>query len=183
MPTGGKGTNALNSLSLGPNLSVRLTPLIQNIGNNPEITTGLSFLLRGCPTQPRTTSRIENHQFWRPLIRFVAESDWMELRPIDELSVECLGVFDSPKWTRDGPSVTVKRTVRLVLQESRLLVDHVVLAVPNCFYRYYGSRSKRFIDVYNSDLTTRSFENRVRSFSRIGAPTARAATPPGKRGL
>jgi hypothetical protein len=47
MPTGGKGTNALNSLSLGLNLSVKLTPLIQNIGNNPEITTGLSFLLCG----------------------------------------------------------------------------------------------------------------------------------------
>jgi len=42
MPTGGKRGNALNSLSLGPNLSVRLTPLIQNIGNNPEITTGPS---------------------------------------------------------------------------------------------------------------------------------------------
>jgi hypothetical protein len=40
MPTGGKGSNALNSLSLGPNLSVKLTPHIQNIGNNPEITTG-----------------------------------------------------------------------------------------------------------------------------------------------
>ena len=45
MPTGGKGSNALNSPSLGPSLSVKLTPLIQNIGNNPEITTGLSFLL------------------------------------------------------------------------------------------------------------------------------------------
>jgi len=47
MPTGGKGGNALNSLSLGQNLSVKLTPLIQNIGNNPEITTGLSFRLWG----------------------------------------------------------------------------------------------------------------------------------------
>ena len=43
MPTGGKGGNALNSLSLGQNLSVILTSLIQNIGNNPEITTGLHF--------------------------------------------------------------------------------------------------------------------------------------------
>jgi hypothetical protein len=47
MPTGGKGSNALKLPSFGPNLSVKLTPLIQNIGNNPEITTGLSFLLVG----------------------------------------------------------------------------------------------------------------------------------------
>jgi hypothetical protein len=40
MPTGGKGRNALNSASFGPNLPVKLTPHIQNIGNNPEITTG-----------------------------------------------------------------------------------------------------------------------------------------------
>jgi hypothetical protein len=42
MPTGGKGSNALNSAIFGPNLSVKLTPHIQNIGNNPEITTGPS---------------------------------------------------------------------------------------------------------------------------------------------
>jgi hypothetical protein len=62
MPTGGKGSNALNSLSLGPNLSVKLTPLIQNIGNNPEITTGLSFLLFDThrPGERRVGSRIND---------------------------------------------------------------------------------------------------------------------------
>jgi hypothetical protein len=42
MPTGGKGVNALNSPYLGRNLSVKLTLFIQNIGNNPEITTAPS---------------------------------------------------------------------------------------------------------------------------------------------
>jgi hypothetical protein len=70
MPTGGKGVIALNSLSLDQNLSVILTSLIQNIGNNPEITTGLSFPLGGSHRRLNGLYE-EDHRLWSGVNQWV----------------------------------------------------------------------------------------------------------------